>query len=92
MLKRKGFTLGTQDTILSLSDRVKDLYHYEGIQFRHVAGIFMKYRYGSAEITEAELHMVETFYQGLLNEYRAETGRLKLHLEEFLFLAGKSYR
>lgn len=92
MLKRNGFTLGSEDTILNLSDRIKDIYSYEGIQFRDVARVFMRYRYGEAEITELEYHKVETFCKGLTDEHRAETGRLKLHLEEFLFLAKKSNR
>lgn len=92
MLKKNGFTLGTEDTLLNLSDRIKDLYQYKGILFKDVACVFMKYRYGETQITKAELNMVETFYKGLTDENRAETGRFKLHLEEFLFLAKKSNR
>ena len=92
MLKREGYTLGSQDTILTLSDRIKDIYHYDRVMFRDVAEVFMKYRYAEAEITEAEFRKAEIFHQGLLDMHRAETGRFKIHLEEFLFLAKKSNR
>ncbi len=92
MLKREGYTLGAQDTILTLSDRIRDIYHYDRVMFRDVAEVFMKYRYAEAEISESEFRKAEIFHQGLLDKHRSETGRLKLHLEEFFLLAKKSNR
>ena len=90
LLNREGYTLGMQDTILTLSDRIKDIYLYDRVKFRDVAEVFMKYRYAEAEVTEAEYRKAEIFHQGLLNKYREETGRFRIHLEEFMFLTKKS--
>ena len=92
MLKKEGYTLGAQDTILTLSARIRDIYRYDRVIFRDVAEVFMKYRYAEAEISEAEFRKAESFYQGLLDKHRSETSRLKLHLEEFFLLARKSNR
>lgn len=92
MLKREGYSLGAQDTILMLSDRIKDFYHYDKVTFRDVAEVYMRYRYGQAELTEADYKKAEVFHQGLLDMHRAETGRVRMHLEEFFFLAKRNNR
>lgn len=91
-LKREGFSLDSQETILMLNDRVKDLYHYNKVVFLDVAKVFMRYRYAHVSITEAEFKQVDTYYNGLKDKQREETGRLKQHLEEFIFLSKKSNR
>ncbi len=92
LLKREGFTLGAQDTILILSDRIRDLYYYDRVIFRDVAEVFMRYRYAGAELTEAEFRKAEVFYKGLLSKRRSETSRIRMHLEEFFFLAKRNNR
>ncbi len=92
LLKKEGFTLGTEDTILTLADRIKDFFRFEKYQFRDIAEVFMRYRYAEAEITESELRKVEVFYQGLYNKHREEAGGLRMHIEEFFFLTRKGSR
>lgn len=92
LLKQEGFHLSPYDTILMVAERVRDLYLYEGISFMDVAEIFMRYRYAEDAVTEKEFMRVTSFYHGLLSKKREETGRLRMHLEEFLFLAKKTNR
>lgn len=90
LLRYEGFTLETQDTLLMLSDRVKDRYQYEDIIFNNTVNIFMAYRYGDLPITEKQFNKVNTFYKGLMKKHEDETKAIKLHTEEFLFLV-KAY-
>lgn len=90
LLKYEGFILGEQDTLLMLSDRIKDRYQYGDIIFRNIVDIFMAYRYGEIMVTEMQSIKVNTFYMGLKKKHEDETKALKLHVEEFLFLA-KAY-
>lgn len=90
LLKREGFTLDQQETILMLSDRVKDKFRFGRITFEEIAGIYMRYRYAEEQVTEAELKQVIVYHEGLKNKQREEESRLKVWFEEFLFLAKKS--
>ncbi len=92
ILKKEGFTMDQSDTILMLAGRVKDHYHYNRIIFEDVAKVFMRYRYAEEEITQEEFQKVNIFYHGLLDKQREENGRIKMLLEEFIFLARKSNR
>lgn len=84
--------MDSQDTVLMLNDRVRDRYHYDKVVFLDVAKVFMRYRYAQLPVTEAELNKVDRYYNGLMDKQREETGRLKLYLEEFLFLSRKGNR
>lgn len=90
LLKYEGYILGAQDTVLMLSDRIKDRYQYRGINFKEVVNIFMAYRYGELKVADKQFDKVNTFYQGLMNAHENETNALKLHMEEFFFLV-KTY-
>lgn len=92
ILKSEGFTLEPQETILMLADRIKDTYQYHEITIREIAKIYMRYRYGEAEVTVQEQEKVDLFYQGLHNMQKDETGKLKMHLKEFMFLTRRSNR
>lgn len=92
LLKREGYVLGSQETILMLSLRVKDEFHYNKVVFPDVAKIFMRYRYGQAAVSKTELEQVEVFYQGLREKQRTELGRMRTLLQEFVFLSKKSNR
>ncbi|NLO08924.1 MAG: transglutaminase domain-containing protein [Clostridiales bacterium] len=86
LLRYEGFTLDAQDTLLMLSERVRDRYQYEDITFSDVINIFMAYRYGELMVTDKQFDKVSTFHEGLVNTHENETKALKLHMEEFLFL------
>ena len=86
LLKYEGFTLDAHDTLIMLSDRVKDRYQYENIKFGDIINIFMAYRYGEIPVTNKQLDKVQAFYKGLQSKHESETKKLKLHIEEFLFL------
>lgn len=86
LLRYNGFVLGAQDTLLSLAERIKDRYQYNDIVFTDVVNVFMAYRYGDIPVTDMQLDRVDTFYRGLMTEHENETKKLKLHIEEFLFL------
>ncbi len=90
LLRYEGFILDAQDTLLMLSERIKDRYKYDKITFRHIVNIFMAYRYGEVDVTDKQFDKVNIFYEGLLKAHENETKALKLHIEEFLFLA-KTY-
>jgi hypothetical protein len=92
LLKREGFTLEQQETILMLSKRVKDHFRYNRITFTEVANIFMQYRYAEAEVTKKEYEQVEVYHRGLSHKQKEEENRLKVWLEEFIFLTKKSNR
>lgn len=86
LLKHEGFTMGRQDTLLILSDRIKDRYKFGEIVFRDVVNIFMAYRYGEEDITHKDYDKIHIFYKGLFEGHKSETKALKLHMEEFVFL------
>lgn len=85
-LGKEGYTLGEQETILMLSRRVRDRFHYEKIIFPEVANIYMRYRYAQEAITEEDLAKVTVYKEGLALKRREEQPHIKLWLEEFLFL------
>ncbi len=92
LVQKEGYRLDSQDTILILADRIKEYFIYEGITFPAVAEIFMRNRYGKEVTTQEEFEQVECFYQGLSNMQRAKTGRIKLLLEEIIYLTKEGYR
>ncbi|MHB8128047.1 MAG: transglutaminase domain-containing protein [Mobilitalea sp.] len=92
LLKQEGFVLDQQETILMLSGRVKDRFHYDRIIFPDIANIFMRYRYAEEEVTLEEFKKVEIYCEGLSITRREKQGRIKIWLEEFVFLAKKSNR
>ncbi|HHX11586.1 MAG TPA: hypothetical protein GX731_02105 [Clostridiales bacterium] len=89
LLKLEGYTLNQQETIQMLSDRVKDIFHYENIKFTDVANIYMRYRYGETDITQKELQRVELFQQGLFDKRKQEESKIRVWFEEFVFLTNK---
>ena len=88
-LKREGFFLDQQETILMLSERVKGRFDYNNVTFRAVVDIFMRYRYAEEEMLQKDFDCVNAFYLVLLKKEKEEENRFKLWLEEFLFLARK---
>jgi uncharacterized membrane protein len=92
LLKREGFVLDQHETILMLSRRVKDEFHYDTVTFPAVANIFMRYRYAEEEVTMEELKQVAVYHEGLSMKEREEVSRLRVWLEEFIFLARKNNR
>lgn len=92
LLKREGFDLGQQETILMLSNRVKDQFRFEQITFYNVANIYMRYRYAGTDTTKEELERVSIYYKGLSDKERKEVNRLKIWWENFIFISKKSNR
>lgn len=90
LLKYEGFTLGKQETLLMLSDKIKDRYRFKDINFCDVVDIYMAYRYGEIHITKKEFDIVDIFYKGLNEHYKSKHNKLKRHLEEFLFLVKRN--
>lgn len=88
-LKREGYVLGRQETILMLSKRVKDVFCFEELTFPDVAAIFMRYRYGNTEVTKEEYEKTNVFLKHLALKQKEEGNRLQNWLEEFLFLMRK---
>ncbi|HWT76184.1 MAG TPA: transglutaminase-like domain-containing protein [Mobilitalea sp.] len=88
-LRREGFELESQETILMLADRVKDRFHFNTISFPDVADIFMRYRYAEEKMTKEDLEQVNIYCTGLSKKEREEESRLKVWTQEFLFLAKK---
>ncbi len=86
LLKKEGFQLEDQETILMLAQRVRDHFHYDLITFFEVANIFMRYRYAEEVVTEEELRNVVRYQDGLALKRREEQPKLKLWLEEYIFL------
>lgn len=86
LLKQEGFVLEEQETIQMLADRVKDHFLFNKILFRDVANTFMRYRYAEEEIMENELERVVIFENGLVGLQREKQSRMKLWLNEFIFL------
>jgi hypothetical protein len=89
LLKREGFALEQQETILMLSKRIKDYFCYDRVTFKEVAYIYMRYRYAQTEVTESEFKQVNIFFSGLAAKQKKEEKRVKLWLEEFVFLTRK---
>jgi hypothetical protein len=92
LLKREGFVLDQNETILMLSMRVKDHFHYDRITFQEVANIFMRYRYAETEVTKKEYEEVAVYHKGLSIKQRQEDHRVKVWMEEFIFLVRRSNR
>ena len=92
LLKREGFLLDQQETILMLAQRVKAHYKYNNLTFVDVAEIYMRYRYAQEEITEADLKKVTIYHKGLFDKKKDEENGLKVWFQELLFLAKKGYR
>ncbi|MDF2905064.1 MAG: transglutaminase protein [Herbinix sp.] len=86
VLKKEGFHLDEGETILMLAQRVKDHFHYDCITFLEVTNIFMRYRYAEEVVTEEELGRVVLYQNGLVLKRREEQPKLKLWLEEYIFL------
>lgn len=91
LLKREGFELGQQETILMLSDKVKDSFIYDQVTFPEVADIFMRYRYGQEEITKAALDKVAAYHRGLAAREKEEKSRFRVWLNELIFLMRGGY-
>ena len=90
-LKRRGFTLSKQETILMLAQRVDALYQYDEVTFPGVAEVFMRYRYAEHTVTEDELSTVITFHKGIEHKYRENRSKLRLWLDEFGYLMRKEH-
>jgi len=86
LLKKEGYSLDQQETVLMLSKRVKEHLRYNNVTFREVANIFMRYRYAEKEVTKAQLEQVYDYHLGLSSGLKLGANRLKLWLEEFIFL------
>ncbi len=91
LLRREGYLLDQQETVLMLAERVKDKFRYDTVSFPDVAQIFMRYRYAQENITKEELQKVEAFHKGLSNKRREEESRLKVWMDEFIFLARQRF-
>lgn len=92
-LKKEGFVMSPDETVLMLANRIKDYFRYEGVSFYDVAEIYMRYRYAEEEVTQKDYRKVSAFQTGLANKYRSENSRLKVWLEELIFLSRrKAYK
>lgn len=85
-LKKEGFTLKPQETILMFSSRVKNYLQFDEIKFQDVADIYMRYRYAQMPVTKEELARVEAYSKGLSDKQKAEEKWWKVWLFEFVFL------
>ncbi len=88
LLAKSGYTLGSQETIRMLANRIKDNCDYEQVTFREVADIYMRYRYANASVSEKEYAKVEALREELYLRYKKEKKFYTLWLDEFFFLAG----
>jgi hypothetical protein len=86
ILKKEGYQMEEQETILMLANRVRDHFHYDRITFYDVASIFMRYRYAEEVVSEEELNKVVLYQKGLVLKRKEEQPRIKLWLEEYIFL------
>lgn len=89
LLKREGYVLGRQETILMLSARIKNTFCFEELTFSDIAAIYMRYRYGNTEVTKEEYEKTKVFHKQLALKQKNEGNRLQNWLEEFLFLMRK---
>lgn len=87
LLKKLGFVMSPDETVIMFADRVKDYYCFEGISFLDVADIYMRYRYADEEVTLKDYEKVTAYQLGLANRYRSENSRWKVWLEELIFLS-----
>lgn len=87
LLKKEGFEMSPDETVIMLAERVEEHFKYEGVSFTEVARIYMLYRYADEEIGNREYESVAAYQQGLANEYRSENNKLKVWLEELVFLS-----
>jgi hypothetical protein len=92
LFNHENYVLEPQDTILMLAERVQGKFQFNDITFTMAADVFMRYRYAGADITEPDFEQVHIYCKGLENEVREKTGRLKMHIWEFLFLTKKCNR
>lgn len=83
LLKREGYVLEQQETILMLSERIGKQYQYNKVAFDQVAEIYMRYRYADEEITKKDLGKVTDFHQGLHDKRREDMNWLKAWMKEF---------
>ena len=86
LLKKEGFQLEEQETILMLAQRVGNHFQFERITFLEVANIFMRYRYADELIREEDLNQVVLYQEGLALKRRRDQPKLKRWLEEYIFL------
>jgi transglutaminase-like putative cysteine protease len=86
-LKKEGFVMSSQETVIMLAERVKDIFRYEGVSFSEIAQIYMRYRYANEEITRREYEQVAAYQLGLAAKYKNENNKLKVWLEELIFLS-----
>lgn len=82
----EGYELHSSDTILSFADRVNKDYIYKGITFLDIAHIFMKYRYGKAEVTKEDYEKTVQFYEGLKEAQRKKWNFIKYHGYQAMYL------
>jgi transglutaminase-like putative cysteine protease len=92
MLKREGFVLEQQETIRMLAQRLKEKFPYVENEFSKVADIFMHYRYAGAQVTKEEFELVYQYQKELLTKQQKEQKRLRLLVEDLVFLSKKSNR
>jgi hypothetical protein len=90
-LRREGYVLSPQETILMLSNRMSGKYTFNQVSFEEVADTFMKFRYAEEPITEDELGRVTIFYDGMQEKQKKEQNPIKLLLEDFLFLNRRKF-
>jgi transglutaminase-like putative cysteine protease len=86
ILNKEGYRMEEQETILMLANRVRDHFHYDRITFYDVASIFMRFRYAEEVISEEDLSKVVLYQKGLVLKRKEEQPRIKLWLEEYIFL------
>ncbi len=86
ILKKEGYRMEEQETILMLANRVRDHFYYDRITFYDVASIFMRYRYAEEAISEEDLSKVVLYQKGLELKRKDEQPRIKLWLEDYVFL------
>lgn len=90
LLGKEGFELEQQETIWMLAGRVKDRYLFDQITFLMVATVFMQYRYADMKVTKEELEQVVIFQRGLAKKQKSEHKKIRLWLEELIFLMKNS--
>lgn len=86
LLKREGFVLGQQETVLMLSKRVPEELRFDNVSFREIADIYMRFRYAQANITPEEFYRINTYCKGLSDKQRLQESWWRIWLLEFRFL------
>ena len=86
LLKQAGFGLQQQETILMLSDRVKNYFEYGQVDFPELAEIYMRYRYAQEKVTDQELKRFLIYEEGLTLMLRANQSGFKFWMREVVFL------